>query len=273
MEKNLIILLIISILLLISILIIINLIIINKNEKIRKIVIDYNYNNDINYPSLLVLNNKGRYTTTIENDKDKIMLVYGDRRYIKYIYIDINNCQIIDKNSPSTTIIIKSGLKDLRIFSFNYRLYISAKYKDKMRILSIQMKRTYKTKLDNGYYFMDGERYMVITEDFRIYEIDDINFKIKEEIGQLNINKSDIIIETNPIKVNNEWIMICINGEGELILIKFELENLMIKMMNKIDIEEKIRANGIIYNKITNEIYISTMNNNRKMVIYKIKYI
>jgi len=271
MEKNLIILLIISILLLISVLIIINLIIINKNEKIRKIVIDYNYNNDINYPSLLVLNNKGRYTTSIENDRDKIMLVYVDRRYIKYIYIDINNCQIIDKDKPSTTIIIKSGLKDLRVFSFNYRLYISANYKDKMRILSIQMKRTYKTRLDNGYYFMDGDRYMVITEDFKIYEIDDINFRIKMEIGELNINMEGIKIETNPIKVNKEWIMICINGEGELIIIKFELEGLMIRMMSKINIEERIRPMGMIYNKITNEIYISTMNNNRKMVIYKIK--
>ena len=116
MEKNLTILLLISIILLILILIIINLIIINKNRKIKKIVIDYNYNNEINYPSLLVLNNKGKYTTTIENNNDKIMLVFGDRRYIKYTFIDINNCQIINKENPATTLLIKSGLKDLKIF-------------------------------------------------------------------------------------------------------------------------------------------------------------
>mgnify|MGYP003342974487 FL=1 len=150
MEKNLTILLLISIILLILILIIINLIIINKNRKIKKIVIDYNYNNEINYPSLLVLNNRGKYTTTIENNNDKIMLVFGDRRYIKYTFIDINNCQIINKENPATTLLIKSGLKDLKIFSFDYRLYVSANYKNKMRILSIQMKRTYKSKIKSG---------------------------------------------------------------------------------------------------------------------------
>ena len=221
MEKNLTILLLISIILLILILIIINLIIINKNRKIKKIVIDYNYNNEINYPSLLVLNNKGKYTTTIENNNDKIMLVFGDRRYIKYTFIDINNCQIINKENPATTLLIKSGLKDLKIFSFDYRLYVSANYKNKMRILSIQMKRTYKSKIKSGVFFYENDKYMILTDEFKIYEIDDINFNIKNELGNLEGLDKELKILTNIININNNWCLLCINKQKEIIKIEF----------------------------------------------------
>jgi hypothetical protein len=274
MEKSLIIILITSIILLISILIIINLIILYNNINIRKIVINYDYeNNDINYPSLLVLNNNGKYSTTINNKNDKILLLFGDRRYIKYSFIDIDTCQIINKDEKSKTLIIKSGLKDLKIFSFNYRLYISAKYKDKLRILSLQIKRTYKSNLNSGYFFNEGDTYMALTDEYEIIEINDNNFNKKRKIIKIEGITKEIEICTNPIKINNELVFIGIDKENKNIkLIRIEKENYKIKSIIKLEIDEyDKKPNGLIYNKLSSEIYVSLMNKKNKMIIYRIK--
>ena len=58
-----------------------------------------------------------------------------------------------------------------------------------------------------------------------IYEIDDINFNIKNELGNLEGLDKELKILTNIININNNWCLLCINKQKEIIKIESEKQH------------------------------------------------
>lgn len=231
-------------------------------------------------PSILVYNTKGQYTNKIYDTEDRILLVYNDGRdRTRYTYINSHNCQLVDKYDQE--ILFENGLISARIFTIKNRLFMTSNLDDRIRIISLQTKRIYNTDCNKniGHIELNNRHFMIISvSPLRIEEIDETNFKKKHEIVDkkwLNDrnNSDDYMIKSNGILINNFIDFICMRKgyRSELIFIRLSTA-LNVIAITKIDMEEEIRPNGMIYNQLTEEYYISYVNNQQQIGIYKVKY-
>jgi len=228
-------------------------------------------------PSILVLNGSSKFTDKINSYDDKILLVYNDTRdRTRYTYIDIDKCQLLDKNDQK--ILFEDGLNNVRVFGEKNNLYMISNDDDRVYIISLKTMRTYKTDCyDNiGYFVLDNIHYMITSvSPLRIDEIrlDDMKTR-KNVINRKWMNKrEEYMILSNGILLNNFIDFICMNRgvRNEIIFIRLST-GLHVIGMTIIDVEEEVMVNGMIYNYLTNEYYISYITMKNIIGIYKIKY-
>lgn len=207
-------------------------------------------------PTIILLGANGRYGNIIKNKNDKILIFFVDDDDIYATFININNFQLInDKKDNLSSILNNDGKEELMVFSFNFRLFISSKF----RISSLQLKRDYYFPSDNHSFFNNEIGSFVITSlsPLIINKINDNNFKIIE--NYMNIYWNDeryIYIKSCPILINNNyWILG--KYKNKIIMIIFNIIDKII--VNKIEKEidkDIIIYNGMIYNKIKDEFII-----------------
>lgn len=270
----------------------------NKNVKNNKlIIIEDNLTKGINkYPSLLILNNDAKYTNIITNKNDKIFITYKNNdENIYYSYLNLDNCQIIndnDKNSYDNDreplkLINEKNLNNTRLFSFNYMLFLSSNYENKVKITSIQTFNTIESNLNliNTYknkdwcFFSHKNKFYVIysISPFIIYEIDEKTFDIIFKVVNENWIHKDLQLGTTPVLIENKFYMVAILPNNKMIFVVFSAFDFKLYAYSNEYIceDDKCTSNiytpfGLIYNKLDKNFYISVNIENYKIGIMKI---
>ena len=231
-------------------------------------------------PSLLVLTTQAKYTTVINSKNDKILLVYkeNDTGSINYTYLNVNNCQVIKNDDKYIKQLFdNSDITNPILFSFNYRLFLSSKINDEVRILSIQSKRTYLFTFKDAVFFSNNNKYYTIISlsPLLIYELDDNTFTINKTAivnytWDISIN---LKLTTTPIIINNDCYVMGIDDNNYIQIINFTISTFTnINIINtNIQIENNNYPTGFIYNNLTNQFYICMLSDKKRVKI--IKYI
>jgi hypothetical protein len=256
-----------------------------RQEDLNKIIVkDLLITDKGNYridsaPSILVYNQISKYRDKIYNHDDKILLIYNDSKdRTRYTYIDNKTCQLLDKNDQE--VLFEDGLNNARVFGNKNNLYMISNDYDDVFIISLKTMRTYKTECEDniGYFNLNDRHYMITSvSPLRIDEIRLEDMKTRKNVVDRrwmdNDKRNMYMIKSNGILVNNFIDFICMRRGvwNELIFIRLSV-GLHVIGMTVIDMEEEIRPNGLIYNYLTNEYYISYINKKNRVAIYKIKY-
>ncbi len=257
-----------------------------KDDDVNKVIINDLMNMDSrgtyrtdSAPSILVLSGTTKFTDKIYNYDDKILLVYNDNRdRTRYTYIDNDKCQLLDKYDQE--ILFEDGLHNARVFGIRNHLYMISHYDNEVFIISLKTMRTYKTECEDniGYFRLDDRHYMITSvSPLRIDEIRPDDMKTRKNVvirkWMNNDRNRDYIIKSNGILVNNFIDFICMKRgiRNEIIFIRLST-GLHVIGMTVIDVDEEMRPNGMVYNYLKNEYYISYISNKNKIGIYKIKY-
>jgi hypothetical protein len=145
-------------------------------------------------------------------------------------------------------------------FSFNYRLFISSKY----RVSSLQIKRDYYLPSNNHSFFNNEIGSFIITSlsPLIIKKINDTNFKIIEDYMNVSwvddnlLDATYIDIKSCPILINSYyWILGTYKNKLILLIFNFVDKSIVNKIVKEID-DDIIVFNGMIYNKINDEFII-----------------
>ena len=232
-----------------------------------------------NSPSILVLNDNRRYTDKIYNGNDKILLVYLDnKRRTRYTYLDIEKCQILDKREQDI-LVDDDELMNIRLFVMKNKLYMMTNYDNRIYIISLRSMNTYKTRYYDGIgYIRLNDRNYVISSVMPLV-IDEINgedMRYKRNVIKRkwsNDRNEEYMIMSNGILINNFIDFICMKWgyNSTIVFIRLNTE-LNIIGISMIDMNEEIIPNGMIYNNITEEYYISYMTLDNRIGIYKVRY-
>lgn len=239
-------------------------------------------------PSLLVLTIQAKFTTVINSKNDKILLVYkenkddDDKGLINYTYLNVDNCQVIKNDDKYIKQLFDDDdITNPILFSFNYRLFLSSKINDDMRILSIQSKRTYLSAFKEAVFFSNKNKYYAITSlsPLLIYELDDNTFTIYDKKAIVEDHKwtdetsTNLKLTTTPIIVNNNCYVMGIDDNNYIQIINFTILTFtnINKINTNIQIENDNYPTGFIYNNLTNEFYICMLSDKKHIKI--IKYI
>ena len=232
-----------------------------------------------NSPSILVLNNNKKYTDKVYNANDKILLVYIDnKRKTRYTYIDIETCQVLDKREQE--ILVDDGdLMNIRLFEMKNKLYMMTNYDNRIYIISLRSMNTYKTRYYDsiGYIRLDDKNYVISSVmPLVIDEIDGEDMRYKRNVIKRrwsNDKNDEYMIMSNGILINNFIDFICMKwGYNSMIVFIRLNRELNIIGISMIEMDDAIIPNGMIYNNLTEEYYISYMTLDNRIGIYKVKY-
>jgi len=228
-------------------------------------------------PTIILLGANGRYGNIINNPKDKILIFFVDEDDIYSTFININNFQMIEdtNNEYIHKVLANDGKENLMVFAFNYRLFISSKY----RVSSLQIKKDYLLESNNHSFFKNELGTFIITSlsPLVIKKINDVNFKNTNEymnevwVDDNLLDVNYINIKSCPILINNYyWILG--NYKNKLILLVFDFvkKTIVNRIVKKIDDDIDI-FNGMIYNKLKDEFIIPISKNGKvNIMIWKI---
>jgi hypothetical protein len=265
----------------------------NKKDKNNNlIIIEDNLTKGINkYPSLLILNNEAKYTNIIKNKNDKILLTYKNNdENIYYSYLNLDNCQIVNDNENDNEpykLINEKNLNNSRLFSFNYMLFLSSNYENKVKITSIQTFNSFESNLNliNTYknkdwcFFSYKNKFYVIysISPFIIYEIEEKTFDIISKVIHQEWIHEELQLGTTPVLIGKKFYMVAILPNNKMIFVVFNAFDFKLYAYSNEYIceDDKCTSNiyipfGLVYNKLNNFFYISINIENYKIGILKI---
>lgn len=238
---------------------IIKLIINDKKDKSLKYFV-INKLRKCSQPTIILLGANGRYGNIIKRKNDKILVFFVDDDEIYATFININNFQMINDKEDVSSILANDGKENLMAFAFNYRLFISSKY----RISSLQIKRDYYLPSSNHSFLNNEIGSFIITSlsPLIIKKIDDINFKIIQDYMNVSwvddnlLDATYIEIKSCPILINSfYWILGTYKNKLILLIFNFVDKSIVNKIVKEIDDDITV-FNGMIYNKFKDEFII-----------------